>query len=96
MHARTQGHFCDRSVCTKVGLVALRTNTLTVISTLQVESRAALASAWQREPDWLLRELTMWLRPGRQAALQDIWSQLQQESTSPRQHTAKRTRKNSQ
>jgi len=32
----------------------------------------------------------MWLRPGRQAALQDIWSQLQQESTLPRERKQKR------
>ena len=48
---------------------------------LQVDSRAALAAAWQLDPAWLLRELSTWMRPSHRSALKDIWSTLRDEST---------------
>jgi len=33
------------------------------LRTARVDSRAALAAAWAREPAWLRRELSAWVRP---------------------------------
>lgn len=49
----------------------------------QVDSRAALATAWEEDATWLLPELRLWLKSGGEPTLARIWPHMLTEAATP-------------